>query len=620
MRAGILHKGFFQAPVCRPLLLAALIFPALAPNTRAAEHWIRLKTSHFEMYTTNGEKQGAAELKIFEQVRYFFLQSSPAKTAPDAQVRIIAFRSEKEYKPYRLIESAPAYYLRSRKVDYIVMQDISAEHYQTAVHEYTHLVVEHLGLKLPVWLNEGIADLYSSLEPKGNQAVIGRPLEGRQMILLTQRWLDLNTLFAVGPESPYYNEGDKRSIFYAESWSLTHMLELGKPYMSDFPKFLAAMAADHSAADCFQSVYGKSLAQVTKDLEAYVHQSSVQGAVFDVKLPKSDLEPDISEPSELDVDLVFADLLASQKKTSTEAAQRLLKLAQDYPQNPDVQESLGYLAWQQGDLHKARESFKLAIDRGSKNPEMLFHYSQLLHASQASPDEILPVLQRAVALKPDYQDAWFDLGLTATNARKWSTALDAFSHLKSVNSDRAYALFSAQAYCYLQLKAPDQARPLAEKAKHYAKGPDQELQASNLLRYLDDLKQQEKIPQQPDLAASPLPDAQTLEPERPRLVRNAHRDLPRDVPSVAWPGDLHHVEAVAKFFECDSKNPRLRVIVNSKEMVFEFDDPKAVVVRNANKASIDMHCGPQQPLKIGIFYVPSHAATPVDGIIRELVF
>jgi hypothetical protein len=37
------------------------------------------------------------------------------------------------------------------------MQDIAPDHSQAAVHEYTHLVVQHLKLELPIWLNEGMA-------------------------------------------------------------------------------------------------------------------------------------------------------------------------------------------------------------------------------------------------------------------------------------------------------------------------------------------------------------------------------------------------------------------------------------------------------------------------------
>lgn len=55
-------------------------------------------------------------------------------------------------------------------------------------------------------------------------------------------------------------------------------------------------------------------------------------------------------------------------------------------------------------------------------------------------------------------------------------------------------------------------------------------------------------------------------------------------------------------------------------MVFEFDDPKAVVVRNGTNGSMSMQCGPQKPFRVGIFYVPSDRAVAVDGIIRELVF
>ncbi len=613
-------------------LLALLLLATISPRLRAAEHWIRLTTPHFEMYTTNGERQGTAALKVFEQVRYFFLQNSRSKSAPDAHVRIIAFRSEKEYKPYRLNEGAFAYYLRTRKVDYIVMQDLSPEHYQSAMHEYTHLVVEHLGLNLPVWFNEGLADLYSSLEPRGNQAIVGRPLEGRANILLTQRWLDLNLLFAVTPESPYYNERDKMSIFYAQSWALTHMIALGKTYRPEFPRFLAAVAAGRPAADSFQSVYGKSLVQVTQDLHAYLHQSSVQAALFDVKLSKPDLEPEVVEPPQFNVDLALADLLASQKQTSAAAADRLSRLARDHPESPDVQESLGYLEWQQGEVGKARESFRLATDRGSKDPEMLFHYSQLLRESGAPADQILAVLQHAVTIRPGYPDALFDLGMTAMNTGQWGVALIALSQIKTVTPDRAYAFFSALAYCDLQLKNRNQARSMAEKAKQYAKSPDQVLQTSNMLRHLDALDQNTDVQSDPDLASSTAPHSPMLSADKPSAPGSGNHDLPRDVPSIHWPGNLQHVEAVAKSFECNPKAPRLHVIVNSKEMVFGLDDPKEIVVRNGKSGSFEMHCGPQEPFKIGIFYIPSNPPASVDdrmqgrldgwvdGMIRELVF
>jgi hypothetical protein len=115
----------------------------------ASPHWINVQTPHFEMYTTNSEKRAIRALQAFEQVRYFFLQNNKNRQAPEGRVRVIAFSSEKDYKPYQINSGAFAYYLQSRERDYIVMQDIETDHHEVAVHEYTHLIVRHNKMQLP---------------------------------------------------------------------------------------------------------------------------------------------------------------------------------------------------------------------------------------------------------------------------------------------------------------------------------------------------------------------------------------------------------------------------------------------------------------------------------------
>src|SRR3954452_8935587 len=255
----------WSATLARPCvaLQVVLVCSALMSSPlQAAQRWTSLTTPHFEMYTNNGVGSGTKALETFERVRSFFLDNSPSKHAPDTPVRIIAFKSEREFEPYRPNDGAFAYYQRSRKRDYIVMQDLSPEHYRAAVHEYTHLIVEHSGLKLPIWLNEGLADLYSSMEPKGNQTMVGRPIEGHLIVLGNEKWLDLALLTSVRQDSPYYNERTKMQIFYAESWALTHMLALGKDYQAGFGRFLSSASAGADAEASFRAIYGKTLAQV----------------------------------------------------------------------------------------------------------------------------------------------------------------------------------------------------------------------------------------------------------------------------------------------------------------------------------------------------------------------
>src|SRR5438445_1145686 len=138
-------------------LASALVITFVSPAS-AAEQWLKLKSSHFELYTTAGEKKGREAILYFEQVRDFFTKANAqSKSSLGAPARIIAFRSEKEYKPFRPNETAAAFYLAGYDRDYIVMQSITSENYPVAVHEFTHLLVKHSGVEVPVWFNEGLA-------------------------------------------------------------------------------------------------------------------------------------------------------------------------------------------------------------------------------------------------------------------------------------------------------------------------------------------------------------------------------------------------------------------------------------------------------------------------------
>jgi len=174
-------------------VLASVLTASLAT---AAEQWLKLTSSHFELYTTAGEKKGREAILFFEQVRDFFGKARAyAKPVTDAPVRIIAFRSDKDYKPYRISESADAFYLDGYDRDYIVMRNITEESYPLTVHEFTHLLVKHAGIEVPIWFNEGLADVYS--KPLGKKVLIGSLIPGRSYSLQQSKWIPLDELPSV---------------------------------------------------------------------------------------------------------------------------------------------------------------------------------------------------------------------------------------------------------------------------------------------------------------------------------------------------------------------------------------------------------------------------------------
>jgi hypothetical protein len=591
------------------ILIAGLLLALTCalPPLSAAPHWICVSNSHFEMYTTNSEKQAERALQTFEQVRYFFQRNSRTQKAPQERVRIIAFSGENEFKPYRLNSGNFAFYLQSRERDYIVMQDIEPDHLQAAAHEYTHLIIRHDKLDLPLWLDEGLADLYSSLEPRGKQALVGRPLPQHIMTLRTLPWIDLNTLFSVDRESPYYNQSDKMQVFYAESWELTHMINLSPAYNSRFADFLTTVNGGTGSAEAFAKVYGKSLAQVAKDAQDYMNRATVPAAIFDVTLKKSDIDVDVAPLSEFQIELALCDLLATRPQTAEEARRRLLMLEQQNPESAEVEESLGYLAWQENDAADARKHFQLAVNKGSRDGRLFYDYSNLQHAATGSSAVVIDLMKKAVDLNPDETSWRILLAQLEVEGRLYGQALGVLAPIRALDASEAFDFYTVSAYCHANLRDFPGASAFIQKAAPYAKTPQQQHQVQEFKAYL---------------SAAGKPDALTgedlLQGSAGASEPGPASEIRRSVPGrLAENTSLPRVHGVTKAFQCGQHSFRLHLQVGSREMVFAIADPKDIVVRNV--VELQWTCGPLKPQEVTVVYKPAPTAD-VDGAVAELVF
>ncbi len=440
------------------------------------------------MITTNGDHQAKRALQVFEQVRSFFLQSTRQPDRAPGQVRILAFSSEREYKPYRFNPGAFAYYLHSGERDYIVMQDIAPEHYRVAVHEYTHLIVEHLGFKFPTWLNEGLAELYSSLEPHGRQTLVGRTLDYHVATLRERPLMPWTDLFLVDRQSPYYQEQNKMAVFYAQSWITVHMLSLSAEYRRDYPRFLASVGHGEASIPALQAVFHKTPEQIGRDVERYLQQPSVQAAVYDIALQRPDLEVKRSELSAAKVELALADLLATQDDRAPEARRRLTALSAEHQSNPDVESSLGYLDWGENRPKEARDHFRKALQRGSQDAHLIFLLAQLENTTGADQHQVMALLQQTLRLEPANVEVRLSIARLHAAAGHCEEALSVLSPVQSVAPGSAYRLFSMRAYCRVELKDYAEARKLETLALQYAATTAEREQVQRLTHALDQLQ------------------------------------------------------------------------------------------------------------------------------------
>jgi tetratricopeptide (TPR) repeat protein len=446
--------------------------------------WIRIATSHFEMYTTNNKSATLRELEWLERARSFFIEHGSIGNVPSGCLRIIAFRSQQEYGSYQVgSANAFAYYEQAWGCEYIVLSDISPEHYSAAVHEYAHYIIHHTGLTLPLWLNEGLADFYSSLELHDGRAVLGAPLSDRLYVLATKKWLPLDELFSIDRDSPDYNQSDRAQIFYAESWALVHMLESDGRYSEHFTRFLEDIENGHSAAEALGVAFGKTMQQVYSDLRAYSGQIPNHKVAIDLLASAPDLSARISEPSDMEVHMVMAHVLASNPSKTEEAQQLLEAISAAYPKNAEPEVLLGYLAWQRHDPMKARFHFAAAVERGSTDAKMMADYAAIELASGGTKAEALALLERALAVDPDNYDVRLHLGLLAASQKQPELGISALTGLKRLKPDDTFSVLITLAYLQIQCHDLTCAKRYAERAIEYARRPEERAAAQRILVY-----------------------------------------------------------------------------------------------------------------------------------------
>ena len=244
--------------------------------------WAGLATSYFALFTTDRHENGKDVLELLETARLFFEHSGWAPPDLKQPVDILAFSSGSEFESYRINPGAFAFYQPTRQGDFVIMRALERQHYSVVVHEYTHYVVRQLGYKLPLWLNEGLADFYSTLECHQTQVVLGYAPPGREDALRRSGWIDWGTMAAVDQHSPYYQQPEKMFAFYAQSWATARLLALDPVYADKFRDFLAALTAGATTEAALTAVYNKTLPEIGREVEASMGSKTVAPRILDV--------------------------------------------------------------------------------------------------------------------------------------------------------------------------------------------------------------------------------------------------------------------------------------------------------------------------------------------------
>ena len=555
--------------------LAALAIPALAAPV---PQWRLARTQHFEVYAQSTDQRAQAILTWFEQLREFFEQQQGLKASSSTPIRVIVFASPEEYQPYRLRSTSDAYYVGAPGRDYIVMGSDDPAKFGLAAHEYAHLVLRTSASQLPPWLKEGLAEFFATLQITEHGTELGGALPGRVRTLQHRTWMPLADVFALTEEAQRNQERSAADLFYAESWALTEMLLLSPKYALGFQQIPASPNLDADA--------------VTKDLHEWIDQA---------KLPVVQLPAVVTPPVQVeisDVPLATSRLALAQVLLAAGEFDRAEVQFNSLPDTADRSAAVGSIALHKGDSAGARLLWKKANDQGIADAQLCYNFAILADRAGLVAEDIRPVLERALVVRPDFDDAHYQLALLEKNAGHYEAALVQFQAMRVVPATRAYAYWLALADTFNELGQRDEAQAAAGHANEHASTTAEHARAA-----------------QQTYIAQTDPGVQFARDASGKLqlvtTRMPHRQANWN-PFIEPGDEIHHVQGTLREIDCGALT-RIRVEAAGKLLTLVIPDLKHVQVLHSPP---DFVCGPQAATPVLVDY----AQTVTQGIVRGIDF
>lgn len=403
------------------LFLLCVSISALASDS--TDHWLEVRSQHFVVLTDSNERQARRIAGQFEQMRAVFhtLMPNASSDAAGSPIIVLAFKDKKGFQALEPMEylskgqlDLAGYFMSAPDKNYILLRlDAQGEHpFATVYHEYTHYMVRKAEW-LPLWLNEGLAEFYQNTDIQEKDVLLGQPSQDDILYLRENRLLPLTTLFQVDHNSPYYHDEQKGSVFYAESWALTHYIEVTdrEKNTNRLRDYLQYLIQNEDSVTAAQHAFG-DLKQLQKSLDSYVQQGNFKmfkiNSAFTMDPSSYQVRP-VSKP---EVDATRADVLVYNGRTK-EAEALLETTLRDDPNNALAHESMGYLKFREGDVSSAKKWYGEAVQLDSQSYLAQYYYAAMsLQAADRDHDAVIESsLLASIKMNPAFAPAYDALAM-----------------------------------------------------------------------------------------------------------------------------------------------------------------------------------------------------------------
>ena len=258
------------------IYLSFLLFQA-SSVTAASSTWNRTVTPQEEVYSDASPRVARQVLERIRQLRGVFQEFGRTSAGP--RVKVLVFASEREFSLFRPVPISSGFYQSGPDGQWIGLL-ADGDSARIAAHEYVHLLLNRGRTTLPQWLEEGLAEFYSTLEVAGDQIRLGEPPANRLRMIRDSGLLSARELVAVGKNSPHLTSDlDAAARFYGTSWALVHMLNLDPDFAQGMLAFVTAIDEKSvSPEEAFRASFGQSIEQALALLPNYLNRPALPRA------------------------------------------------------------------------------------------------------------------------------------------------------------------------------------------------------------------------------------------------------------------------------------------------------------------------------------------------------
>ncbi|HEX7720654.1 MAG TPA: tetratricopeptide repeat protein [Pyrinomonadaceae bacterium] len=638
----------FRPPRTAVLGIAiALLVTSAAGSANAKDTWTSVHSKNFTLVGNASEKDIRLVANRLEQFRNVFGLLFPTITMNSpVPTTVIVFKSDSSYKPFKVNPNVAGYFQPGEDVNYITLTTERAsddQPFRTIFHEYVHLLVENtMGATVPLWFNEGLAEYYSTFDIKDDyrRVILGDLIANHVLYLRENKFLPLRTLFAVDYKSPYYNEGNKMNVFYAESWMFMHYLLQGdsQKHRPQLAKFVDLLRANATIDEAFQQAFQSSIDSVEKDFKSYIQGAKYMatGITFEHKLD-FDSEMQSAPLAEAEAHAYLGDLLLHTRQLAGAEAQIQQALALS-PDLPMAEAAYGMLRVRQGRMEDARPYLEKAVTANSQN--YLTHYYYAFALSSLSMNEYRVVssyppdlaatmraeLKKAIALKPDFPESYSLLGfVNVVRNEEVDETIDLLKRALKISPANHRMLFML-AQLYLRQERFAEARQLLEPIAHNSPDPDMRKRAEGLLENVKHMEEQlaqiKEFQKQATTAqtesaqrsGSPmtLNTAPTQDDMNSALVEALRKPLSGET----------RVQGMLTTIECSAKGIIFQVRAGDRVLKFHSNNFDGVdITAFTTDVSGELTCGVRKPENwVILTYAPPKAGSKSDGETKSIEF